>query len=289
MVKTYLQFCSTYKRSPHNPSLDTITAYLEYLCQKLASPKSVVNYWATVKLIHARLSFPFDNVDKIEVHLLLRAASLTKRHVSTQKLPFTKQQLLNLAKILDAQGSKGLVVKSAILLGFFGFFRASNLCSENTAQFDPTRHFTRGDIQVKHQSLEVSLKWAKNMQNSLQPKLIYIPSIKPVSIDPVYNYIKMCSAIPASNSSPLFMLPGDIMLTISKLRAIFKLVCQQMSLDPSKYSIHSLRRGGATHAHHQGAQPIDIQRHGAWASQTFWDYVAPMDPTSTTVSSALRT
>ncbi len=103
MVKTYLRFCQDFKRNPLNPSLQTVLAYLEYLVQKLESPKSVLNYWEVVKLIHAKLKYPFKNQHDIQVTLLIRAVSLPKRHISKQKFPITKHHLLHMLRIQASQ------------------------------------------------------------------------------------------------------------------------------------------------------------------------------------------
>jgi Phage integrase family len=45
---------------------------------------------------------------------------------------------------------------------------------------------------------------------------------------------------------------------------------------PSKsYGSHSLRRGGVTEARRNGADMLEIQRHGRWKSAVVWDYVGP--------------
>ncbi len=146
----------------------------------------------------------------------------------------------------------------------------------------------RDDVRVQPDALRVNLKWSKNMQASSQPKHIFVPTMSKKQIDPVSTYVNMCRAVPAQPTDPLFMLPNGNILTISVLRQQFKVLCTKIGLDAQKFSIHSLRRGGASHAHHAGAQSIDIQRHGAWASQVFWDYVVPLDHTKNSVSSALR-
>ncbi len=68
---------------------------------------------------------------------------------------------------------------------------------------------------------------------------------------------------------------------------IFSLLCKKIGIDETKYSIHSLRRGGATHSYEKVANLLDIQRHGAWSSLAFHDYIAPEPDHTTSVCSAL--
>jgi hypothetical protein len=54
-----------------------------------------------------------------------------------------------------------------------------------------------------------------------------------------------------------------------------------MGLDPSRYSGHSFRRGGAiyTLAHRLGTDPLLIKRMGDdWSSDAYMDYIDPHTP-----------
>ncbi len=288
MMSSYIQFCLQYKRQPINPTVDTLLAYLEHLTARLKSPKSIQNYWSSVKLVHTLLKLPFHNAKDIQITLMLRAISLTKRHVSKQKQPITVQQLGQMADILDKQGPAGLVIKTAILLGFAAFLRASNLCPEQANGFDPTRNFARRDIKFTEHGLMLALKWAKNMQTSLQPTQIHIPHMTPVKIDPVQSYKIMITLIPAPPHQPIFMLPNNQVLTVTKLRSTFQALCIDIGIDPEEYSLHSLRRGGPSHANLQGATPKDIQRHGFSSSDSYWNYIAPQPDKHSTVFQALQ-
>ncbi len=287
MIRCYLKFCQSYKLQPINPSKSTIAVYLEYLADKLASPKSVKNYWAAVKFLHWTNGARFDNKEAPETLLMLRAIPLTKRHTSTQKLPLHKDHLTQMCIVLDQQGPMGLVIKCALLLGFNGFLRASNLCTPDAQKFDVHRHFARKDVVNTPQGLLITLKWAKNMQNNMQPNHIPIPAVQPAVIDPVTTFNHMCKIIPAPADGPLLVLPNSRPLTINKLRSTFKLLCKQIGCDHQLYSIHSLRRGGASHAHVHGAHHLDIQRHGAWSSTSYQDYIMHHNQQDSPVCSAL--
>ncbi len=287
MFNCYLDFCKGFKIHPINPTVDHIIAYLEYLSTRLKSPRSVQNYWSAVKFLHVLNNSQFHNSNHIRVDLMLRAIPLTKRHISTQKLPITKQHILKMSTLLDQQGTNGLVIKTAVLIGFFGFLRASNLCQQDNQSFDSTRHFARSDVIVSKQGLKLRLKWAKNLQSSIQPHIIPIPAVTPIHIDPLTSFIRMCQAVQVPHHKPLFMLNERTPLTVTKLRSTFALLCKEIGIDSDKYSLHSLRRGGATQAYSQGAELLDIQRHGAWSSTAFHDYIAPQHSHQSSVCSAL--
>ncbi len=287
MFNSYLNFCNKFRVRPLNPDLSTVLAYLQSLNQKLKSPKSLNNYWSAVKLLHQLMRVPLDKEQDIQVQLFLRAIPLNKRHVSQQKKPITRSHLTQMCQLLDRQGKVGLVIKTAILFGYFAFLRASNLCPEKADKFDNTRHFCRSDVQILDTGLKIKLKWAKNMQHSLQPLTVPIIAVPGEIIDPLQAYKNMIKEIPCHHNQPLFMLNNHEPLVVSKLRSIFSLLCKKIGIDETKYSIHSLRRGGATHSYEKGANLLDIQRHGAWSSLAFHDYIAPEPDHTTSVCSAL--
>ncbi len=287
MINIYLSFCQVFHCNPIDPSLHTCLCYLEFLSKKMKSPKTVSNYWASVKLIHSLLKVSFTVMDDIEIQLFLRSVSLSKRHVSKQMSALTKKHLGQMCRVLDTQGTRGLVLKTALTIGFFAFLRGSNLCPQDAGSFDCTRHFTRSDVQVTKEGLVVKLKWAKNMQSALQQTAIPIPRVKQSHMDPTLAFVRMCNAVQTSNNQPLFMLDAHTMLKLDDLRCAFKLLCVEVGLDPDKYSVHSLRRGGATEAYAGGASALDIKRHGAWSSDCFLNYVATPDTHASSVCTAL--
>ena len=71
-------------------------------------------------------------------------------------------------------------------------------------------------------------------------------------------------------------------MTIPMLASALANMVQVLGLDPALYSLHSLCRGGAMTAYHQGLPQELIKWHGFCASDAFWDYI-----TSLCVSSSL--
>ena len=65
----------------------------------------------------------------------------------------------------------------------------------------------------------------------------------------------------------------------------FKQALINCDLDPRHYSPHSLRRGGATLLHQQGANIQDIKRQGLWRSEAVNAYISDR---TLTASSALH-
>ncbi len=81
---------------------------------------------------------------------------------------------------------------------------------------------------------------------------------------------------PAHHNDPLLLLPGihsHIVVDIPFIRKEFSLILQHIGLSSKDYSLHSLRRGGASVSFQAGVSAAAVQKHGLWRSEAFWQYV----------------
>ncbi len=225
--------------------------------------------------------------ERQKLSLMLWASSLTMRFVPQTKLAVTPFILNKLCKLCLSQGATGAVLRLAIILAFFAFLRASNLCPYKETDFDPTRHLTRGDLQVAPPGIVLQLKWSKTLQQAMQPKCIPVVQIKDSAMDAVHALNEMELMIPAHRDDPLLLLPNGKCLTVPKLRKAFAVLVSKAGLSKNQYSLHSLRRGGASSSYKNGASFIDIKRQGTWMGPTFFDYISQPIMQESTVCSAL--
>ena len=144
---SYIAFCQHYDLQDLNPAPETIAMYATYLSQRLKSPRSVANYISGVRLLHKYAGAPAPALESFELTLTMRAIKLTLRHSPQRKLPFTPAMLSKVCAVCDSMSNPlGKTLKVAILLGYFGMLRRSNLAPRNPSKFDPTRNTCRGDV-----------------------------------------------------------------------------------------------------------------------------------------------
>jgi hypothetical protein len=112
--------------------------------------------------------------------------------------------------------------------------------------------------------------------------------------DPVAAYRHLLHITPTRHpEDPLLLLPskhGRRVVTIYTLRTAFAHLLQMAGLSLTNYTLHSLRRGGATQSFHAGVHQMDVKCHGMWASDTFWGYitssVVAQSPVATSLAQA---
>ena len=227
----------------------------------------------------------------------MRAIKLNMRHVPLKRLPITPDMLKSLCEVCDSLDSVlGKCIKVALLLAFCGYLRQSNLAPRQASMFDPTRNTCRGDVLFMKPGLVIIHKWSKSQQTADSASLLPIPAIPRLAIDPVEAYRQMIVAVPTrSANDPLLSLPapggGRQTITTGHLRICFRELLLIIGADPALYSLHSLRRGGASTSHQLGVSALDIQKHGKWKSRAFLDYIMDLHPAdsrvATTMASAL--
>ena len=118
-----------------------------------------------------------------------------------------------------------------------------------------------------------------------------LPSLPGHPADPVAAFHLLLSSSPSTSPDhPLlsFSRGGHlVVVTIPMLTSSFSAMIEALDLDPALYSLHSLRRGGATTAHRQGLQQEMVKRHGMWSSDSFWTYISSLGVASSPVASGL--
>jgi hypothetical protein len=62
-------------------------------------------------------------------------------------------------------------------------------------------------------------------------------------------------------------------LTHDMFVSALKYCLREIGVDPSRYSGHSFRRGGATFAHRLGVDPLLIKHMGDWRSDAYMRYI----------------
>jgi hypothetical protein len=215
-----------------------------------------------------------------QVTNMLRAVNNTLRSPIVPTMPISIPVLYDIIIACNQLGTWGLVVKCAFLFCFFGFLRQSNVAPRSPQLLDTTRDTFRSDIQTAPAGLLLRLKWSKTHQGAHHPCYIPLPRIQGSIMCPTRAYQAMCAAFPSkSAATPLlvYATPGRpyTVVTSGMLSRQLQRLLHKLRLPSAKYTLHSLRKGGATLCHSMGV-PIDsIKLHGTWSSDSVYTYITP--------------
>ena len=172
-------------------------------------------------------------------------------YISQWKKPITTDMLHSFANILLPSATKNnITVLSCILVGFFSFFRSSNLLPKSPNKFNPLCQLSRDSFRFYSWGIILSVLCTKNHQSPDEPLWILMPTIPGSPICPIlllqqnfHNFKDYPSDSPAFLVRPSLIVPS---LTSAELCTAIKHLVTIIGLNPKFFSNHSLCRGGAT-------------------------------------------
>ena len=140
---------------------------------------------------------------------------------------------------------------------------------------DDSKCLHRGDITVFKEYLIVKFHWSKTIQ--FGERCLEIPIIKnsPSPLCAYSAFKVMCIQFSVSSSPAFVVVSGRKIKSVSynMLQNILKKMIEKIGLDPSLYSSHSFRRGGATWAFQCGVPSELIQVQGDWKNDAYKLYL----------------
>ena len=271
--KSYFLFCVYFGFRAVPTETRVLCLFAEFLSRSFKSVASVRNYLSGVKLLHTFLDIPYvEYVNNFEVKLVLKGLARKNPYCSKQALPITPEILYEIYRILDLSCDKHAIFWCLFLFAFFLMARKSNFVPNSAATFDSNKQLTRGDVVEKDDMLLVDFKWSKT--NQFGQRLLQIPllSIPNSPLCPVKAFHHMCSLLPAHSSEPLFVQikrKSRVSVTYRDLQNFLRECLRKCGKDPSLFSSHGFRRGGASYAFHSNVPAELIQLTGDWASDCY--------------------
>lgn len=257
-----------------SPATEQIMCYYaQFLSRSFQTVSAIRNYISGVKKLHLFLGTSFPTADFI-LPLTLRGLERLNPHCPHQAFPITPEILCKIVRLLDLSLPVDAVLWSLFLTAFFTLARKSNLVSTDSRSNQ--RQLLRGDIFPLNGTLVVQFRWTKTIQcgqRVLRVPLVVIPGSVLCPVGAYYNMIKL---VPASIDSPAFVFPsrkGPQPVTYNYFMLALRQLLRAVGLDPSTYSTHSFRRGGATYAFQANVPGELIQAQGDWLSQAYLKYL----------------
>lgn len=271
--KAFFLFCTYYELLPLPCSLQTICLFAQFLSRSFKSVNSVINYLCGVKHLHLLLDLPFNHFDTFYYRLFIKGLKRCNPSSVKAALPITPDILIKIRTKLDFRDKNNYTFWCLFLFAFFLMSRKSNLVG--TVQ-DKSKCLKRSDIDIFDKFLLVKICWSKTIQ--FYDRCLEIPIIKKENslLCAYHAYMDMIREFPCVNASPAFIIKVDGRkkpVTYNMLQRKIKTAIASIGLDPSGFSSHSFRRGGATWAFQCGVPSELIQILGDWKSDAYKTYL----------------
>ena len=257
--RNFMQFCAMFDLVPLPASTDTICLYLTYMAETFVF-SSIVNYLSAVWVLHRVNNIPHVDIHSQNITFTLKGIRRMLGDASASAIPFTVKR--RIYTNLDMSKSEDLAFWASLLLGFRGLLiRKSNL-------FDHGLALTLSDISFKEWGVLLSIRRTKTICFKERVLSITLSTI-PGSIFCVKFYLTCLMAMvqyPSHQSHCLSYMRGSnfYQCTYQWFSRKLSLVCGALGL--SRYTSHSLRRGGATALAEANVPLHDIKVIGDWKS-----------------------
>ena len=287
-VRLFIAFCGRISVPYKRPSFIHPCWYIEYLARHHYSPGAISNH-----ISHLRTYYRLAGLDPAPFHhfrvsLALRAVAMNIRRPQAEKLPVTPK-VLRAVLTRIRQGPDHLPLTLGILIMFLGFLRQSSVVPGSVGAFDPSRHLTWADATATPTGLVIKIKWSKTIQKAADQKSILLPQTNDRSLCPVRAFKAYASTIQRPHhDAPLLTFRDGNTLTTRYIARRWSTALKEAGLPVTAYSLHSLRKGGASFAYNDGnAKLNDVMAQGTWRSDAVRSYIRPQDAAPNTVYAAL--
>lgn len=269
--ESFLLFCFYFSFISVPASTETMSLYAQFLSRSFLSIDSIRNYISGVYTMHRLLGVDIV-VNSYLINLALKGINRLHPHCPKRAAPITPAILRRFHSTLDFSKPLDVCVWCLFLFAFFLLARKSNLVL-NSKTDNSGKYLLRRDVSLQGDMLVVSFRWSKTLQ--FGDRILQIPLIRSSSIlCPVSAFENLQRLVPAGLDSPLFTFASGKALTYSMFQSKLKSLCSKVGLDPSIYSSHSFRRGGATLAFQSGVSSELIQLQGDWRSDAYKNYLS---------------
>lgn len=254
-------------------SQSKLIAFIAYCHFSGLSYKSICSRVSALNFINrflgARKSCHTFMVKRILLGCKRLSPSSDKRRPITIKI---LKRLCNVVVRLFTNKYNRRLIKAMFCLSFFALLRIGEITTSKTANH--TLQYSSVTVSKKKgypKKLSVTLKHYKH---SVSPFTIIL---KPFSIKEVcpVQAVSDYMAIRSSITGPLFINEKGTPITNKQFTKTLRRCISKLGLDPSLYTSHSFRIGGATFAHSQNLSDSQIRQLGRWNSDAFKSYLRP--------------
>ena len=272
-ISQFHRFCSHYHLSPLPASPLTLRYFCAYLARSVKYSTLKV-YLSALRLLHIESSYPDPTKDSL-LEYVIKGIKRSQSTASRPRLPITLNLLRDLKRALHNSHTITMHDKrmlwAAFCTAFYGFLRASELCTSSAHSFDKARSLCHADVSLAPSFAQLLIKASKT--DPFRRSCTVTVGATHTSTCPVSALSKYLDCSPHPQHTPLFTFQNGSYLTRSTLIAHLRSLLHALGANPSAFASHSFRIGAATTAAEVGLPDWQIQAMGRWSSDCYTRYI----------------
>lgn len=278
-LKSYLKFCNAQHYVAFPIQALVASRYVAFLAYYGRTYGTIQNHIASLKHFHQLHGFTMGWDTNYLFALTLKGLKRYSSNPVNRKQAITPQMLHEMSACLNLTSPLHAAMWSLFLVAFFSFLRKSNLVISNAS--NSTKVLCLSDLQFTAHGASLDIRETKTIQFKQRKLSIPIPSISGSRLCPISalrNHLLLNQ--PALNQ-PLFSVlsasGSSYPITYTLFSSFLKQLISIIGYDPSGFSPHSFRRGGATFAFDCGLPAEVIKMQGDWRSDAYQVYLELTD------------
>ena len=258
--------------------METICGFVQFLSRSLL-PQSISNYLSGVKLLHILLGHEYYFADNIHLRLLMKGVRRLHPHTPRRAKPVVPELLAAIAPVVDSSDTLQVATYACSLLLFHTLARLGSVLPVST-RTKPHTFLTHHYINLTSDGMLVSMRHTKTIQ--FGQRRLHIPLVARDAVTcPVRAYrahLLLRGRARLGSRTPAFIFTDAAGHTCWLTKSIFIRAFRDLAAaagdsEPSAYSGHSFRRGGASWAFQAGVPGELIQVMGDWSSDAYKTYL----------------
>ena len=255
-------------------SRDTLLGFIE-LMSRSCGYEHITHVLSSIKFLHQFTDHLYPG-DSFEFKVLLRGLKRKLAKPLKQALPITPEMLIIMYQHVNISIPSQLAHWTAFIFALRLLFRKSSIAPESLSKFNTEKDFSRQKAFLSEGVVLVYQNYSKTNQFMTTTRVTPLVSSSIMALNPVFHYYKLVSENPTDPTSPAFSYYEKGCLkcvTHKSFVEYLKFLLVKIGLDPSQWSGHSFRRGGASLLYRLGIDPLTIQACGDWSSDSFLRYL----------------
>ena len=267
-------FCVAFNEVFLPTGRDTLLGFIEIM-SRTCKYDHISHILSSIRFLHKYKGLEYAG-DSFEFDILLRGLRRKLSKSPRRALPITPEILLLMYPHVNLNVPANLAHWTAFLFALRLLYRKSSIAPESLNSFNPVTGLSREKAVLSDGVVLVFQNFSKTNQFMFTTRTTPLVSGHVNALDPVFHYNKLVSENEVPKFYPAFsyIINGVIKcVTHKSFTNYLKCLLMKIGLDPSLWTGHSFRRGGASLLYRLGIDPLTIQACGDWSSDTFLRYL----------------
>ena len=292
--RQYLRFCELFNIIPLPATELTVLYWMAFRTTEVQASSILTNYYGFKKLSKYH-GYPIN--DDNWQYIQMAKTTLYKKfgaRTPNKRLPITFQMAEQMYPYFNMKNYNELVYYTMLVCAITGLMRTSEIFAKNKKVSPNSKtkasvkalwnrnlksHLNSTGTDISHYTC--TIRATKTEKGYCDVQVVWPKGKFPVSpADLITQYLhvrmKLSQTQPQlslSPEAPLFQLLDGSIATIQDIKKRFNILGAEMKLDPTRYTIYSLRIGGATSLARRGVDHRMIQIAGRWTSDAYKLYI----------------